>query len=172
MPLVPSRRSIARIAIASVILGQLAPPAFAQCARPADKSALDIAGLKSELMVIALECDARDRYNDFVNRFKTDLMREERGLNTYFARNYGRAGRQQHDDYITNLANVQSESGIKRGTFFCKENVGLFDQVLALPPHTDLAAFAASKSLVQPIDVTVCDTSAPTRSTTRTASRH
>ena len=172
MRLVPSRRSIARLVTASVILGQLAPSAFAECARPADKAALDVAGLKSELMVIALECDVRDRYNDFVVRFRSELMSEERGLNTYFARAYGRAGRQQHDDYITNLANVQSESGIKRGTYFCKENVGLFDQVLALPPHADLAGFAASKNLVQPIDVAVCDASAPATRSTRTASRH
>ena len=173
MRLVPSRRTLACFLTAGVIFGQLAPSAFAQCARPADKAALDIAGLKSELMVIALECDARDRYNDFVTRFKAELMTGERGLNAYFARSYGRAGRAQHDDYITNLANVQSESGIKRGTFFCKENVGLFDQVTALPPKADLASFAASKNLVQPVDVTVCDasTTAPVRGT-RTASRH
>ncbi|HKM64647.1 MAG TPA: hypothetical protein VJY39_19380 [Acidisphaera sp.] len=173
MRLVPSRRSIARLLTVGVILGQLMPSAFAQCARPADKAALDIAGLKSELMVIALECDVRDRYNDFVGRFKSELMNEERGLNAYFARAYGRSGRAQHDDYITNLANVQSESGIKRGTFFCKENVGLFDQVLALPPGSDLASFAASKQLVQPIDVAVCDTTAPERRTrTASASHH
>jgi hypothetical protein len=173
MRLVPSRRSIVRLLTAGVLVGQLAPAAFADCARPADKAALDIAGLKSELMVIALECDVRDRYNDFVLRFRTELMSGERGLNAYFARAYGRSGRQQHDDYITNLANVQSESGIKRGTYFCRENVGLFDQVLALPPHSDLASFAASKTLVQPIDVTVCEASAaaPVRRTA-SATRH
>ena len=167
MRFIPRRRSIARLLTAGVLVGQLAPSAFASCARPADKAALDIAGLKSELMVIALSCDARDKYNSFVTRFQRELMTGERGLNAYFARTAGRAGRQQHDDYITSLANVQSESGIHRGTFFCKENVGLFDQVLALPPNADLASFAASKSFVQPIDIVACDTGT---ATTRTAS--
>ena len=157
MRFLPTRRSIASVLTAAVLAGQLAPSAFAQCARPLDKAALDIAGLKSELMVIALSCDARDRYNTFVNRFRPALMTEERGLNAYFARAYGRAGQRQHDDYITSLANVQSDAGIRRGTFFCRENVGLFDQVLALPPTADLASFAASKNLAQPFAVSACD---------------
>jgi hypothetical protein len=151
---------------ASLLVSQVA---VAQpCARPADKVAFDIAGLKSQLMVTALACDVRDRYNDFVHRFQPQLMREERALNSYFSRTFGRRGQQQHDDYITSLANTQSEAGIKQGTLLCKQSVSLFDAVLALPQGADLASFAADRDFDQPVTLVVC--SEPTRSRpTRTA---
>ena len=104
-----------------------------QCAKPADVSAFDIAGLKSKLMVTALTCNQQDRYNEFVQRFRSDLMSQERALHAYFARAFG-GGRAQreHDDYITSLANTQSQSGIRQGTLFCQQNVGIFTEVLAL----------------------------------------
>jgi hypothetical protein len=76
------------------------------CARPADLTALDVAGLKSKLMVTAITCNQQDRYNDFVQRFRTDLMAHERALNAYFARLYGGRAQREHDDYITSLANT------------------------------------------------------------------
>jgi hypothetical protein len=133
-----------------------------QCAKPADVSAFDIAGLKSKLMVTALTCNQQDRYNEFVLRFRSDLMAQERALHAYFVRAFG-GGRAQreHDDYITNLANTQSESGIKLGTFYCQQNVGIFTEVLALQKGTDLAGYAASKTLPQPIERVACPV--PTR---------
>jgi hypothetical protein len=132
------------------------------CAKPADISAFDIAGLKSKLMVTALTCNQQDRYNSFVQRFRADLMVQERALHAYFARAFG-GGRAQHehDDYITNLANTQSQSGIRQGTLFCQQNVGIFNEVLALQKGTELVGFAAGKALPQPIDVVACP--APTR---------
>lgn len=53
------------------------------CARPTDAVALDIASLKSKLMVTALTCNQQDRYNDFVQRFRSDLMTHERALHAY-----------------------------------------------------------------------------------------
>jgi hypothetical protein len=131
------------------------------CTQPRDKSAFDVAGLKSQLMVIALTCDTRDKYDSFVLRYRTALQGQEKALNGYFARTYGRRGQQQHDDYITQLANAQSETGLKRGTLFCQENVSLFDEVLGLPPSADLAGYAASKNLTQPIAFTVCPPKTP-----------
>jgi hypothetical protein len=128
--------------------------------------AFDIAGLKSQLMVTALACDVRDRYNNFVLRFQPELMRQEHALSAYFSHSFGRRGQQEHDDYITSLANTQSEAGIKQGTLFCQQSVSLFDAVLALPPGADLASFAADRNLDQPITLVVC--TAP-RPVTRTA---
>jgi hypothetical protein len=138
------------------------------CARPADVSAFDIAGLKSKLMVTALTCNQQDRYNSFVQRFRADLMIQERALHAYFARTFG-GGRAQHehDDYITNLANTQSQSGIRQGTLFCQQNVGIFNEVLALQKGAELVSYAASKSLPQPIEVVACP--APTRTAQVTA---
>jgi hypothetical protein len=141
---------------ASLLWGQVvqAQP----CARAPDKMAFDVAGLKSQLMVTALACDVRDRYNDFVLRFQPELMQQERVLVSYFSRSFGRRGQQEHDDYITSLANTQSEAGIKLGTLFCKQSVGLFDAVLALPQGATISSFAADREFDQPITLVVCTT--------------
>ncbi len=156
---------------AALAVGQFAfaSGAFAQCARPADKSAFDVAGLKSELMVVALSCDAREKYNAFVVRYQPDLRNQERALNTYFSRTFGRRAQKEHDDYITSLANAQSEVGIKEGTLFCLHNVGIFEEVMKLPQGADLASFAGTKSLTQPVNLVVCGAPAGVPAT-RTAS--
>jgi hypothetical protein len=127
------------------------------CARPADLSAFDIAGLKSQLMVTALTCNQQDRYNDFVHRFQRDLMAQERALHAYFSRAFG-GGRAQreHDDYITSLANLQSQNGIRQGTLFCQQNIGVFTEVLAIAKGSELAPYAAGRHVPQPIAVTAC----------------
>jgi hypothetical protein len=110
----------------------------------------------------------RDRYNDFVLRFQPELMQQERALTAYFNRSFGRRGQQEHDDYITSLANTQSEVGIKLGTLYCQQSVGLFDAVLALPQGATVASFAADREFDQPITLVVCVT--PTKGpVTRTA---
>jgi hypothetical protein len=141
-----------------------------QCAKPADRLAFDIAGLKSKLMVTALTCGQQDRYNEFVQRYRGDLMSQERALQAYFARTVGGARAQRaHDDYITSLANTLSESGIKQGTLFCQLNVGMFTEVLALAKGSDLARYAAGKTLPQPIEILACPV--PTRTAEATPAR-
>ena len=131
------------------------------CAKPADVTAFDVASLKTKLMVTAITCNQQDRYNDFVQRFKRNLMTHERALQAYFSRSFGGRGQNEHDGYITSLANTLSESGIQQGTLFCQKNVGLFTEVLTLAKDADLPAYAASKVLPQPIDVVACP--APSR---------
>jgi len=126
------------------------------CARPSEKAAFDVAGLKSELMVTAIACQAQEKYNSFVARFRSDLMSQERMLNAYFARTAGRSATRLHDDYITSLANSESEDGIKQGTLFCDQHVTLFDEVMALKDGKDLPGYAAGKSLAQPIALAEC----------------
>lgn len=128
------------------------------CARPADLAAFGVAGLKTHLMVVALSCSQQDRYNDFVHRFQGELVSHERALHAYFARAFGGRGQAMHDDYITSLANTQSQSGIHQGTLFCRQNVGMFDEVMALPKGKPLATYAAGKSLDQPFELVACPT--------------
>jgi hypothetical protein len=158
------RAVLSGVVAASLLLGQIANAQ--PCARPADKTAFDVAGLKSQLMVTALTCDVRERYNDFVHRFQSELMQQERALTAYFGRSFGHRGQQEHDDYITSLANTLSEDGIKLGTLFCQHSVGLFDAVLALPQGATIASFAADRAFNQPISLVVCATPEPV---TRTA---
>src|SRR5574337_1311738 len=83
-----------------------------QCLRPNERAAFDAAGLKTQLMITALTCDARQKYNAFVQRYQRELQTQERALQGYFARSYGARGQQRHDDYITSLANLQSQAGL------------------------------------------------------------
>lgn len=163
------RGVVSGIVAVSLLFGQVANAEV--CARPADKMAFDIAGLKSQLMVTALACDVRERYNDFVRRFQPELMKQERALVAYFSRSFGRRGQQEHDDYITSLANSQSQAGIKQGSDLCKGTVGLFDAVLALPPSATLASFAADRTFEQPIVLVVCPTPEPVTRTAQTQQR-
>jgi hypothetical protein len=132
------------------------------CARPTERAAFDVAGLKSQLMVTAITCRVEPRYNAFILRFRPDLVRHERTLAAYFDRSYGSRATMEHDDYITALANAQSQSGIRMGTAFCAQSVGLFDEVMALRHGTELPALAASKPLTQPVALVEC-IAAPSR---------
>ncbi len=127
------------------------------CAKPADVYAFDVASLKTKLMVTAITCNQQDRYNDFVQRFRTDLMTHEHALQAYFARAFGGGrGQREHDDYVTSLANTQSQSGIQQGTWFCQLNVGMFNEVLAVHQGPEFASYAANKALPQPIEIVAC----------------
>jgi hypothetical protein len=148
---------MSRLFATLVAAALLAPGiASAACLKPYEGAAVNIAGLKSQLMVTALSCDTRDRYNDFVLTFRPTLQHEDTALNSYFLHHYGRSWRAEHDDYITQLANMQSEAGIREGTQFCQDNVGLFDQVLALKTSKALLEFANDKPMLQPIDADIC----------------
>ncbi len=135
----------------------LAPVTAAEpCARNDEKQGFDVASLKSELMVIAIACQAQPRYNEFVVRYKTELQADERALNRYFARSAGRHAQERHDNYITNLANTQSEEGVRQGTLFCPQHLPLFDEVMALKTVRELPAYAQGKALAQPIAIVEC----------------
>jgi len=149
------------LTVAALLTGSLSAQAE-QCARPVEKTAFNVAGLKSQLMVTALSCqsDAKlgslDKYNAFISRYRADLVSQERSLTSYFQRAYGRSAQKQHDDYITLLANSQADEGIKSGSFFCQQNMGMFDEVMALKTGTDLPVYATTKAIAQPIALVEC----------------
>ncbi len=128
------------------------------CARPADRAAFDVASLKSQLMVTAITCEATERYNAFILRYRPDLVAQEKVVSAYFSRTFGRRAQSQHDDYITSLANSQSENGLKSGTAFCNQNVSMFDDVMRLHGGGELTDYASGKGLVQPIALVACTT--------------
>lgn len=140
------------------------------CARPADLSAFDLAGLKTQLMVTALTCKADDRYNEFVTKYRPALLENEKALGSYFNRAHGRRSQQQRDDYITQLANSHMQTGLKQGNRFCDRNMGVFDEVMALRNSAELADFAAGKSHSQPVSLANCGAAEPTQTQARPAS--
>ncbi len=121
------------------------------CATPDEAAMFDVAGLKSELMVTALTCNADSQYDAFVMRFKAVLLQDDEQLLVYFEHTYGRAGQTAHDSYITNVANKMSEVGVAEGTDFCQHHLVLFPEVLALASPAQLALFAASRGYVEPV---------------------
>ncbi|NHN88136.1 hypothetical protein [Acetobacter conturbans] len=168
-----------RLAIAGVVLLGLScgtAASAASCGRSPAKEAFDVQGLKSELMVTALSCKAQERYNAFVGKFRSTLLAEEQRLNTYFRTTYGKRAQVEHDDYITQLANVQSEKGLQSGTVFCSQRIAMFDEVTALDDEHDLSNYVQAKDIVQPATFETCaapavEKSTETRSRRRSARR-
>ncbi len=137
------------------------------CQFPADRTAFDIEGLKSELMVTALACKQQDRYNEFMTRYQPAVAAEEHDLNSYFKRSYGRTAQKAYDDYISNLANIQEQDGLKAGTAFCDNLAAMFSEVMSLHDSSELHEFANSKTIAQPVTFDMC--AAPPPPVTRTA---
>ena len=146
-----------------------APLASAECVRPADHASLDVAALKSTLMVTALTCNAGERYNAFIRKYQPELSSQEKALSGYFTRANSRNARKQQDDYVTQLANSRSQDGTRRGSLYCAENLPVFDEVMALRNGSELVEFAAGKTVNQPISVVACGAAAPTVTRARTS---
>ncbi len=122
------------------------PPDAPWCARPAEITAFSVAALKSDLMVAAVSCQADAKYNAFVTRYRPSLLAQEKMMETYFSRNDKRRWQQERDDYITQLANAQSQRAMVLGNQFCERTLGQFDEVLALSRPEDLPGFAETKT--------------------------
>ncbi len=146
--------------------------AGAACVSPADREALDVAGLKTALMVQTLTCKNDTQYNAFISKFKPELTADERVANGYFSRNYGRASQKRHDEYMTQLANSKADASQRDGSRYCAHNEEIFSEVLALQNGNELKQYAAGRSTATPDAMTTCErsdgaTRASTRHTTR-----
>jgi hypothetical protein len=139
------------------------------CLHPTEHEAFEVSGLKNELMVLAIACQNSASYNAFIMQFRPTLLSEEKTLAAYFNRTT-RNGQKARDDYITNLANSQSEESLTRGTLFCSERAGLFNEVQQLRSSAELVAYAHAKQFKQPIDLIDCPVTTPV-ATTKTVAR-
>lgn len=139
------------------------PPAINApvCVRPAEKAAFQMSTLKSHLTVTAIQCHAEERYNAFVLKYRPDLAGGEKVLSSYFARAYGRRAQSQQDDYITQLANAQSQFAVRSGNQYCPQNIGIFDQVMEVKAGSELPAFTQGKPIQQAIAVQDCADAPP-----------
>lgn len=148
-------RLLPSVAALSLLVSQTAQ-AQLQCLAPQDRSTIEVAALRSELMVLATGCQADEKYNAFVRKYQANLMGNEKAVDEMFKRKYGRRGQQEHDRFTTDLANVESSAGNHRyGSDFCAHNGMLFNEVMALRDGNELAAYAAGKDLV-PQSLEVC----------------
>ena len=137
------------------------------CARPAEKDAVDVSALVSQLQLITMTCGTRNQYNALIPRLRPALATKEKSLSAFFKRAYGKQGQTEHDKYITELANLQSELALKSGDRFCSSNTGIFDQVMPLSTVDQLAAYAQSKPIQQALAVDECSAAATQKATPR-----
>jgi len=165
-----------------VLLGGLAAlsagPAFAQaCLQPAEQTAFHVRALQSQLMVAALACGRDADYNAFVRKFQRDLQGAYNGIQSHYRRTTGGAAQRELDQYITVLANAQSQDSIRAGSHYCPLVTPLFQMALARTDVNSLAEFSAERNLLNPVSATTTCAAAPARGTparraaTRTASR-
>ena len=159
----PSLQAASRHAKTSRATAVAAPA----CQFESDRTAFDIEGLKSQLMLTALACKQQDKYNAFMSRYKPAVASAEAGLSTYFKRSYGRAGQTQYDAYITNLADEQEKDGLKAGTAYCENLDVMFDEVMSLHSTAELHDFTNAKVIVQPISFETCTGAPPVSASSR-----
>jgi hypothetical protein len=141
---------LAAAAGAACVMTARQPAAETQCLSPTDREAFDVQALRSELMVLATGCQKDDNYNAFVHRYQSDLVHNEKQISEIFKHRYGRRGQAEHDRFVTELANAESDSGTRLGTDFCPRNSMMFTEVMALRGPNDLPAYAAGKDLLPP----------------------
>lgn len=163
------RRTLCLLAAFS-LMASAASARPSRCTAAGDDTAFDVGALKSELSVLAVGCSDEDDYNRFVERFRTGLVAQDRVVNTWFSRTYGRAAQKEYDSYITLLANLQSQVGSREGSDYCPRSKLLFTEVMALPDIAMLPQYAAGKDLI-PNDMAACDTAIARTGTASTSSR-
>ncbi len=148
------RRLLSSLTAISLFAAQQAH-AELDCLHPQERSVVEVAALRSELMVLATGCHQDEKYNAFVRKYQPDLMGNEKAVGDMFKRMYGKRAQQEHDRFTTDLANGESSAGMHLGTDFCERNSALFNEVMALRSPSELSAYAAAKDLV-PASLDMC----------------
>ena len=166
------RRLLSGFAAISLLAGQQAYAQLA-CLQPQERSAVEVAALRSELMVLATGCRQDERYNAFIRKYQADLMGNEKAVGDVFKRMYGKRAQTEHDRFTTDLANGESSAGMHLGTEFCARNSLIFNEVMALHSAAELPAYAAGKDLV-PATVDLCPqvAQAPAHKQVATPNKH
>ncbi len=141
------------------------PPSAPWCARPDEQTAFAETALKSDLMVIAVSCHEDEKYNAFMRRFMPVLRDAQKVTDNYFRRNNSRSWQKERDDYITLLANDQSDRAVVLGDQFCSRSGGAFSSAMGLSSVSDLGGYATSQvaSVPQAMAFTDCPASTAER---------
>ncbi len=132
-------------------------PAWAerQCAAPADQAVFEVQALRSHLMVLATACNETARYNAFIGKYQRDLAANDQSVTIWFKKRYGARGQQEHDRFVTDLANAVSTGDTVLGGDLCPHDGAMFTEVMALRGAADLTAYSAAKDLIPP-SVEIC----------------
>lgn len=104
------------------------------CANDRDLAALNARVLQTELMVAALSCEERERYNEFATSFQSVLVGRADDLRNFFQRVNGKQGATRMNALVTRLANDASKESQNQSDTYCKFASDLFEEVLKTPP--------------------------------------
>jgi len=148
-------RSVILAAAAFCALGSSVAIAQRICASNAEVSTFEVAALRSEMMVLAMGCNEEHRYNAFMRKFLPELQANERAVQAYFRKHYGRSAQTEQDRFVTDMANSRSRAATQLGSDHCPRNGLLFAEVMALRTMTELADYAAAKDLL-PASMGIC----------------
>jgi hypothetical protein len=143
-----ARETIFVVAAIAMILSSR-PVAAESCSRSADQMALNTRVLQTELMVGALACNNHQLYNQFVVKYRGELVKQGQSLRDMFDRRHGRNGSHHMNALVTRLANEASQRSVAQRYGFCQQSALLFAKALAAP-EPDLPALievAASHGL-------------------------
>lgn len=115
--------------VAAAVMATAAVPASAAtCSHPNDLPAIKARVLQSHLMVAALRCGERDRYNAFVTKFQTELTSRGKALKALFERSYGSKAPEHINRFVTALANTASKHSMASQEF-CDDAAALFEKL-------------------------------------------
>jgi hypothetical protein len=142
------------------------------CAHQEEVNASHVVGLQTQLMQIALSCDGDDKYDAFVRKFQPQLKEQRDVLAGFFKRAYGtRSSQAAYDQYVTQLADAESNYDLRSGADFCSLSSGTLDQAKSLSSDDDLAKFVAKVPVQQSTDFEACGTPGAPPATLQAAAR-
>lgn len=150
------RRLLLSITALATFAAQQAQAESMTCLTPAERGMFEVQALRSEAMVLATGCSDDAAYNAFVERYRPELMANEREIDVWFRRHYGGRGRTMHDAFVTDLADAHSLDGSRLGNQFCPRNQVIFHEVMALSSASELPAFAEGQDLL-PASINLCN---------------
>ncbi len=127
----------------------------APCAVPADQTSLQVRMLQTELMVAALTCNQRPKYNAFVTRFQPELAAQGKHLQTFFKKQYGSTSAKALNGFITRIANESSRRGMLKRGAFCRQADSIHAETAKITPAA-LPAFAKSQSFSSGHGISPC----------------
>ena len=141
------------------------------CATPKDLAALNARVLQTELMVAALTCGEKARYNAFVMGFKSVLGDHGQSLRALFTRVHGAGGKRRLNGFVTKLANDASQGSLAVPGGYCTTASALFEEVLNTPPD-DFDAMAEKPWIMGRHGFPPCTRSAVTGTNSASAQAH
>jgi len=140
-----SHHKVTVLAVAAVVSMAIAGPTHAAspvCVSSAEKEALDIRVLQTELMVAALSCQQHQEYNQFISSFQPMLKDNGKTLKILFRKTHGAGSKRALNTFVTGLANKASMASMKAWDGYCASTSALFKEALAAPSK-DMATVAS-----------------------------